>query len=633
MADTTVDGMAELRRQAWRLAGRHAPTDGLAIEADRDLRRCLAEMNIADLVEMVDTLKIKDGDTRSITLYRCWIAQSDHKPRQLFPAWYNLGVQLVAAGATSEARAAFETALVHKSDLAAAAINAGLCREEMADFEGALGVWGKALQSDEDRTTLLNHRGRLFEKLKQYDEAERAFECSLLTDPTQTDVIHHWAGVKTKACSWPLFGEVPGLDRDFVLTATGALSVLALTDDSALQDRANEAWIARKMAPRGIPRLSPSSGYAHGKLRIGYMSSDFCLHPMAYLVADLFEQHDRNAFTIYGYCSTKDDDSDVRRRVLASFDHVTSILDMTDEEAARAIRADEIDILVDLNGMTLGTRLPVLQWRPAPVQMTYLGYNGPIPLPELDYIVADRYVIPPSLAVRHRPAPLYLTSCYQANDRFLPVATGETRAAAGLPEGVFVFCCFSNSYKVTEEMFAAWIAILRRTENTILWLYADSEAAQRNLTRRFAQAGLPESRLVFAARNHPEVYRARLALADLFLDTFPYNAGTTASDALRVGLPVVTLAGRSFISRMAASLLHAVGLDEGVVHTLDAYVELAIDLARDPLRYRVFREAVSGDAWARTLGDTPAFTRDYEAALKRVAITAAVSRDEMERAA
>ena len=621
MADTGLsETAADIREQARHLAGRHAATERSPVEADPELRRCLAELTIAEIVDLVDTLKAKDGEPRSIALYRCWIAQSAHRVRQLYPAWYNLGVQLVAAGATSDAKEAFETALSLKPDLAPAALNAGLCREEMADIDGALTIWQSGLQSDEDRTTLLNQRGRLLEKLKRYDEAERVLTASLLTDPGQPDAIHHWVGVKTKACSWPIFAGLPKLDRDALLASTGALSALALTDDPALQDASNAAWIARKLPPHDHPPLSPPSGYAHRKLRIGYMSSDYCLHPIAYLVADLFEQHDRDAFTIYGYCSTKDDGSDVRRRVLAAFDHVRSILDMTDEEAARTIRADDIDILVDLNGLTLGTRLPVLQWRPAPVQVTYLGYNGPIPLPDLDYIIADRFVIPPSTAARHRPAPLYLPSCYQANDRHLPVTTGETRAAAGLPEDGFVFCCFCNSYKITEAMFEAWITILRRTENTILWLYADSDTAQRNMTRHFVTAGLSEDRLVFAARNRPEVYRARLALADLFLDTFPYNAGTTASDALRVGLPVVTLAGRTFISRMAGSLLRAVGLEEGVVYSVDAYVELAVDLARDPARYRVFREVVSGDAWARTLGDTPAFMRGFEAALKGVAI-------------
>ena len=614
---TVTQGPGE---RALRLLDRHAPTDGATVEQDVVLRQCLVEMPVSDLIDLVDAVKTADGELRSIALYRSWIAVSEHKAPQLYVAWYNLGTQLMAAQAVPQAQAAFDAALACRSDLVPAAVNAGLCREQQADPESALQVWHGALQSDGDRTTLLNQRGRLLEKLKRYDEAERALQASLLTDPAQPDAIHHWISVKTKACSWPIVAGLPGLDRDAILDATGALSLLALTDDPVRHARTNAAWIDRKLPPGEAVRLSPPSGYAHRKLRIGYLSSDLCMHPMAYLVADLFEQHDRDAVTVYGYCSTPDDGSDVRRRLIAAFDHFTSILDMTDEAAARTIRADEIDVLVDLNGLTLGSRLPVLRWRPAPVQVTYLGYNGVIPFPELDYIVADRYVIPPSTAARHVPPPLYLPSCYQANDRHLPVAAGETRAAAGLPDDAFVFCCFSNTYKITEAVFDAWIVILRRTENTILWLYADSETAQRNMARRLAAAGLANTRLVFAARTHPDVYRARLALADLFLDTFPYNAGTTASDALRVGLPLVTLAGRSFISRMAGSLLHAMGLTEGVVGSLDAYVDLAVDLTRDPVRYRAFRDVVSGDAWARTLGDTPAFTRGFEAALRRVAI-------------
>ena len=280
---------------------------------------------------------------------------------------------------------------------------------------------------------------------------------------------------------------------------------------------------------------------------------------MAYLVAELFETHDRDRFEVFGYCSTEDDGSDVRRRVLGSFDKAVSIVGASDAEAADAIRSDEIDILVDLNGLTLGSRLPVLRYRPAPVQMTYLGYNGVIPLAELDYILADRYVIPPEAAAHHRPEPLYLPTCFQVNDRQVKVADGQTRRSVGIPEDRFVFCCFSNNYKITEDLFAAWLEILTRVDHSVLWLYADNEQSCRNMTERFAASGLDPERLFFAARSEPEVYRARLGLADLFLDTFPYNAGTTASDALRVGLPIVTRSGRSFVSRMAGSLLRTIG--------------------------------------------------------------------------
>ena len=615
-----VQGAAAERvgSEVLRVAAGYASVDGQGPARDPALARLLADLDVGDLIDVVDRLKAADGEARTAAIYRAWIAISGHKGPQLFAAWYNLGVQLSKAGATAAAATAFRTAGALKPDLVAAAVNAGLCYEELGDADGALNLWRGALQGDADRTALLNHRGRLLESLKRYDEAEHSLRASLLTDADQPDAIHHWIAVRTKGCSWPLVGALPGLDRASLEAHLGGLSLLALSDDVALHHRANAAWIARKFPP-AQPRLSPPAGYGHRRLRIGYLSSDFCRHPMAYLVADLFEQHDRDAFEIYGYCATKDDGSDVRRRVLSAFDRVTSVLDMTDEQAARAIRADEIDILIELNGLTLGTRLPVLRWRPAPLQMTYLGYNGPIPLPELDYIVADRFVIPPETAAGHRPAPLYLPGCYQANDRHLAIASAGTRTEAGLPDGAFVFCCFSNNYKITDEVFAAWLAILHRAEGSVLWLYADNETAQRNLSERFAAANLDPARLIYAARTSPELYRGRLALADLFLDTFPYNAGTTASDALRVGLPIVTLSGRSFVSRMAGSLLHAVGLDEGVVESLDAYVDLAVDLATDPARYEAFRAAAAPGAWARTLGDTPRFAREFEAALKRVA--------------
>ncbi len=308
--------------------------------------------------------------------------------------------------------------------------------------------------------------------------------------------------------------------------------------------------------------------------------------------------------------------------VLASFDKAVSIYDASEEDAARTIRADEIDILIDLNGLTLGSRLPVLRFRPAPVQITYLGYNGVMPIPELDYILADRYVIPPELAAQHRPKPLYMPTCFQPNDRKVPLATGLTRGLVGLPDNRFVFCCFSNNFKITEEIFAAWTEILARVQHGVLWLYGDNDHSCRNMAAHFAARGLDPQRLLFAARTSPEVYRARMGLADLFLDTFPYNAGTTASDALRVGLPIVTRSGRSFVSRMAGSLLRTIGATEGTVETTRDYIELAVALAQDPERYAALKLSVGGDRWLRTLGDTPRFTRELEDVLTSVAITA-----------
>jgi predicted O-linked N-acetylglucosamine transferase (SPINDLY family) len=418
-----------------------------------------------------------------------------------------------------------------------------------------------------------------------------------------------------------LDNSIHGLTAAQLTDHCGPLAALALFDSVALQTDIAARWIARKTTPTGV-RLSPAAGYRHDRLRIGYLSSDYCRHAMSFLIAELFERHDREKFEIFGYCSTIEDNSEIRRRVIAAFDHFRPIRELTDEAAARLIAADEIDILVDLNGLTQGSRIQVLRWRPAPVQATYLGFIGPVPLPELDYMFCDDVVVPPAIAGAYQPPPLYIAANYQANDSKRAIGPPTTRAAAGLPETGFIFCCFSNYYKITETMFAAWMQILRRVEGASLWLVADNETACGNLRRHAAAAGVDPARLLFAGRVSPADYMARLAVADLFLDTFPYNAGTIASDALRMGLPMLTLAGEAFASRMAARLLTAVGAHSGIVSTIDAYVEQAVAWATDAAAYATYRAQFTEARWAETIGDIGRLTREMEQTLARVALRA-----------
>jgi predicted O-linked N-acetylglucosamine transferase (SPINDLY family) len=341
---------------------------------------------------------------------------------------------------------------------------------------------------------------------------------------------------------------------------------------------------------------------------------------MSYLIAELFERHDRSRFEVFGYCASPEDGSPIRARVIAAFDHFISIRASSDEEAARRIRVDEIDILIDLNGLTSGGRLGVLRWKPAPVQATYLGFIGPVPIPELDYLLCDDFVIPPAVAPAYQPTPLPIEGLYQANDSKRAVGEPMTRAEAGLPEDRFVFCCFSNHYKITEEMFAAWTDILRQTGNSLLWLVNDNKWSQQNLRLRAMIAGVDPNRLVFADRIDPARYMARLAMGDLFLDTFPYNAGTIASDAIRMGLPMLTRAGQSFASRMAARMLHAIGADDGIASSVESYVDTAVGLATDHARYAEYRARFNEHAWAGTIGDIAGFTARFEATLERVVV-------------
>ncbi|WP_157879293.1 glycosyl transferase family 1 [Pararhodospirillum photometricum] len=601
--------VAYLDRRDWRLE------DALDEKA---LRALLAD---APLVTVMEVGGVSRDEARALTpadLYRLWLEVSspDRGPR--YAAWFNLGVELSARGALDEAALAYQNAVAEKPDLHVAAVNLGLVLESQGKHAAALAVWEQALQPVEARTALLNHQGRLLETLDRFEEAETLLYKSLLLDPHQHDAYTHWLHLRLKMCAWPVFGPpLPGRSVGEMIQGAGGLSVLSLFDDNARINEWVESWLVRKM-PQPCEQLAPPEGYAHDKIRIGYLSSDYCLHPISMLMVEVLERHDRSSFEIIGYCSSPEDGSGLRQRILAAFDRVERVRDLSDEALARRIRADEIDILVDLNGLTEGTRLGALRWRPAPVQVTYLGYVGSMPIPELDYAIADRYVVPEALAHDFYPQPLYMPRVYQANDTQAEIGPEETRADVGLPEDRFIYCCFSNTYKITEEIFEAWMSILRRVENSVLWVLARNPWAQASMRRHAEARGVDPARLIFAAPTGPAQYLSRLRLADLFLDTYPYNSGTTASDALRMGLPMVTLAGRTFSSRMAGSLLHQVGLGACVAETLDDYINIAARLGASPAAYRPVRESLAGDIWRRTLGDTAAFVHDLEEQFRRI---------------
>jgi predicted O-linked N-acetylglucosamine transferase (SPINDLY family) len=578
----------------------------------------LAVASISEVIAAAEAIGSGRGLLAVIALYTGWIAAQAPGTRDLHAAWFNLGTELGHAGDAAGAMGAYRTALAVRPGFAHAAINLGLQLERHGEPKAALQVWEEALQPDESRVALLNQRGRLLEQSGDLAGAADALHASLLTRHDQPDAVQHWLHLRQKMCLWPVLSEtIPGLVRHDLIAQSGPLAALALTDDVPTQRAIAAGFIARKTQPK--PALAPPDGYRHDRVRVGYLSSDFCSHAMSYLIAELFERHDRTRFEVHGYCASPDDGSPIRARVIAAFDRFVSVRCLTDEAAAQRIRDDEIDILIDLNGLTSGGRLQILRWRPAPVQATYLGFIGPVPLPELDFLLCDDFVIPPDIASAYQPKPLPIEGLYQANDSKRVVGSPMTRAEAGLPEDRFVFCCFSNHYKITETMFAGWMEILRRTGDAVLWLVDDNRWSRENMRGRALVAGIDPSRLLFSDRTDPASYMSRLATADVFLDTFPYNAGTIASDAIRMGLPLLTLAGQSFASRMAARMLHAIGADAGVTGTLDDYVSAAVALATDRDRYAAYRGWFTETAWRESLGDIAGFTRRFEAALLRMA--------------
>jgi predicted O-linked N-acetylglucosamine transferase (SPINDLY family) len=576
-----------------------------------------SEVPFGAVLSAIERARPGPGDFVEAALYQHWIAANASSPL-LYAAWFNIGVVFSRAGDGANAAVAYGNALALRPDLHGAAINLGLLLEAAGHPERALATWQRATQPDAARVALEIQQGRMLEKLGRLEDAERRLHRVLLTDPAQPDVVHHLVHLRQKICQWPVASsDIPGISAADLVRNSGPLSILALTDDIDLQRDAAAAWIARKIRP-APRRLAPMKPYPHERIRIGYLSSDFCSHAMCYLITELFERHDRRRFEVFGYCSSQDDGTQLRKRVLAAFDHCRIIRTLPDEQAAQIIRDDEIDILIELNGITVGSRLSVLRWRPAPVQASYLGFIGPVPLPELDYLLCDDVVIPPEYKSSYQPVPLAIGRNYQANDSKRTVGRETSRAEAGLPENRFVFCCFSRHYKITEEMFIAWTSILRQAESSVLWLAEDNAFSRSNLLAASRREGVSEERIFFCERADPDLYLSRLSLADLFLDTFPYNAGTVASDAIRMGLPLVTLCGRAFASRMAASLLHRMGAPRGITTSRAKYTEAAVRLANDPADYARYKALFTSLAWSRTIGDIASFTTDFEDTWSRV---------------
>jgi predicted O-linked N-acetylglucosamine transferase (SPINDLY family) len=363
----------------------------------------------------------------------------------------------------------------------------------------------------------------------------------------------------------------------------------------------------------------PPSAASDGRITIGYLCGEFRQHATTILMAGVYEAHDRARFRLVAFDNGGPDDSTYRRRLEAAFDEIVDIRAMGDAQAAEAVRARHVDILVNLNGYYGEGRMGVFARRAAPVQVNYLGFPGTLGAGYIDYLLADPVVIPPDCTRWYAEEVVHLPHCYQANDsarEWPPLATDRT--AHGLPAQGFVYCCFNNNYKLTPARFASWMRILQRVPGSVLWVLEDNPEVPPNLRKHAQLHGVDPQRLVFAPRLPPTQHLARHGCADLFLDTAPYNAHTTASDALWMGLPVLTTLGTTFPGRVAASLLRAVGVPELVADDEKTYENLAVALASDAPRLAALRETLHANRLSCALFDTAAFTRDLEAAFARM---------------
>lgn len=585
-------------------------------------RAAIEPMKLLELAEKFNAAR-RYSDVAQ--LYQTWLSHCSSPVNYVIQ--FNLGVTLSQIDQFPAAEKAYRDAINLKPDLPQAWFNLGSVIERQHRPENALTIWQSMLdhplvgpqQNKDLYLMVLNSMGRLMEEIRQFDEAEAKLFASLQADPAQPKVIQHWVHLRQKQCKWPALAEVPNLSHGDMLKATSPLAMLAESADSGLQLATSMRFVKERVDQR-VPALAPADGYKHEKIRIGFLSSDFCLHAVSLLTVELLELLDRDRFEVYGFCWSREDGSELRARVLKSFDQYIRIAGMDDTAAAGSIRQHEIDILVDMQGLTSGARPNILAFRPAPVQMTYLGFPGTTGLPFIDYVIADKYLIPDSEKPFYSETPLYLPQVYQCSDRKRPIAQLPTRKACGLPEDKFVFCSFNNNYKFTQEVFTCWLRMLRRVPESVLWLLADNSWAQASMVAAAGQHGIDSDRLIFAPRVAPPEYLARYTAADLFLDTYPFNAGTTANDALWMGLPVLTRSGRPFASRMAGALLTSLDLPELITTNIEDYEECAVQLATHPKQYAKLKRRLENERKSSHLFDMPSFVRGFEEAVSATVI-------------
>jgi len=432
------------------------------------------------------------------------------------------------------------------------------------------------------------------------------------------------------ACDWSRFDELCELRRSRARPVAdaaeppadpfGLLSIPATLDEQLAAATDYSGWIAAQAAaearrkgllpPPALPRASRDGQRA--RLRVGYLSGDFHEHVTAHAMAEVFELHDRARVETLAYSYGPDDESPVRSRLKRAFDRFSDVSGLSDAAAAAAIRSDRVDVLVDLKGYTEGARPGIVALRPARVQASYLGYPASMGAEFIDYIVTDRFVLPAEHAAFYRERPAWLPHSYYPSDGRRPLPDAARRGEAGLPGEGFVFCCFNQAYKILPEAFATWMRLLGSVPGSVLWLLEINAAASANLRREARQRGVDPGRLVFAPKSDPPTYLSRLRAADLFLDTWPYNAHTTASDALWVGVPMVTRTGDTLPSRVAGSQLRALGLEELVTESTAAYEALALRLARNPAALAAVREKLWQNRRSAALFDTPRLVRHLE---------------------
>ncbi len=593
--------------------------DGFATAMTRSAER---DLSVAELIQAVQAVQ-PDGSVRAAALYETWIRHNQDNPL-LYAVLFNYGAVLTEAGDLAGARDCLERAVALNPAFMPAHINLGRVLERLGAAGQAVRQWSAAVDqmaaltgaAITHKTTALHQMARVLEAEGQDAAAEAMLFQSLDIDRDQREAAQHFLALRQRQCKWPVVAPWERMSREALMTGMSPLSMAAYTDDPALQLAA--AWhyncrdvgaptcamVAPHWAAREVPPEAP--------LRIGYLSSDMRNHAVGHLMAEVFALHDRGAVEVFAYDCGPPNNDPLQARFKEAADHWVPIAGLDDATAARRMADDGIQILIDLNGYTREGRTKLVALRPAPVIVNWLGFPGTMGSPYHHYIIADDWIIPPGDEIYYSESVLRLP-CYQPNDRQRTAAAqAPSRRDVGLPEDATVYCCFNGTHKITRFTFERWLEILHRVPGSVLWLLGGAEAAQARLQDHAEAHGIARDRLVFADKLANAAHLARYPLADLFLDTTPYGAHTTASDALWMGVPVLTLNGRSFAARVCGSLLRAAGLPELICATPAEYIDRAVALGRDRAALRLYRDLLRARRDASVLFDMPRLVHSLE---------------------
>lgn len=533
------------------------------------------------------------------------------------PLRFVYGAALQAVGRKEEALQSFDEALKIQPDYMEVLINSGVLLRDMFRHKDALERFNSALTINPDYVPALSNAGILLTEFKESAKAIALFERLLRIKPDYDYGLGLLCYERLHICDWTDFENLSEKTIEGVRAGQRACKSLALM---SISDSAGDHLLAARMfaqhyCPRKPQSLWNGERYQHKKIRVAYVSPDLREHPVGHLMAGIFEHHDKSRFETIAISLGIDDQSRLRARMLKAFDRFIDARNMGAAQIAQLMRDMEIDVAIDLGGYTSDTRTEIFAYRPVPVQVNYLGYPGTMGTDYMDYILADRHVIPETKRQFFSEKVVYLPDAYLPTDSSVKISERTpTRAECGLPEEGIVFCSFNHDYKISPPVFDIWMRLLNQVPGSVLWLMSRSEVSQRNLRSEASKRGVDPSRLVFANRVPlVEDHLARYRQADMFLDTHPYNAHTTAADALMAGLPVVTYTGNAFPSRVAGSLLHAVGLPELVTHSLADYEALALKLATTPAMLKEIKQRLLSDRANQPLFDTEKLCRSLEA--------------------